>query len=64
MATLEAKNTSSQSLEEKQRTGTMKSTSTGFGRGTFGTARFDEKSGYESDKEAKQASGRSLEAKP
>ena len=63
MATKEAKQTSGASLEEKKRSGTIR-TRSGFGAGIFGYARFDEKSGYETTKEAKQRANRTLEAKP
>ena len=50
-------------LEEKPRSGTMKSQSTGFGHGTFGGARFGDKSGYETTKEPKVAESSTKEAK-
>lgn len=63
MATKEAKSISGASLEAKQRSGTLKNTSTGFGRGTFGVARFGETTGYETTKEPKVAESSTKEAK-
>lgn len=63
MATLEEKPASTVTLEEKPRSGTLKSQSTGFGHGTFGSARFGETSGYETTKEAKPAGSATIEAK-
>ena len=63
MATLEEKPTSTSILEEKPRSGTMKSQSTGFGHGIFGGARFGDKSGYETTKEPKVAESSTKEAK-
>jgi hypothetical protein len=50
-------------LEEKPRSGTLKSQSTGFGHGTFGSARFGETSGYETTKEPKVAESSTKELK-
>jgi len=63
MATIEAKPTSTPTLEEKPRSGTLKSQSTGFGHGTFGSARFGETSGYETTKEPKVAESSTKELK-
>lgn len=64
MATKEEKNVSGSSLVEKQRSGILKNRSTGFGLGMFGSARFDETTGYETTKEGKKQAGGTLEAKP
>ncbi len=61
MATIEEKPASTQTLEEKPRSGTLKGE---MGLGAFGVARFGTKTGYETTKEAKTAETSTKEAKP